>query len=365
MVKYGSYIPGCGMIRIILLIMLLSMPFAPTYGTTSVTSDTITHKENVTVSKKRNFFYRTVDFIDSILEQDTTFVSPNIFNMKVTPEYIQGFEYYRFSTKDNEQSITFSPTLNNKIGMYLSWRWITLGYSFSLNDIHPQFDMEFLFYSSRVGLELYYRKSNEGFKIRGLKGFNDIEYNKNFDGLSTSQMEANLFYIFNYKKYSFPAAFSQSTIQRRNAGSFILGLNYNVQTFTFDHTRLDPSIESLMKNDLKFQNAGYKNININFGYSYNWAFANNFLANITFSPAIGYKNTSLSFYENSSKEFISSINFDLISRMSLTYNNGHYYAGALLTSHTYSYSHSAISIMNGFGYLKIYAGLYFWKKKKK
>ena len=64
-----------------------------------------------------------------------------------------------------------------------------------------------------------------------------------------------------------------------------------------------------------------------------------------------------------SKEFISNINFDLISRLALVYNNGKYYAGASIVSHRYSYTEPTISIENSFGYIKVYAGFNFWKNK--
>lgn len=351
--------------RFIILLLLASIPFC-SKGADSIASDTMQNNQTGII-KKESFLGKVVNFIDKQLEQDTFFVAPNKYNLTIMPQYTHGYEYYRFSTENKSQSITISPTSNNRIGVYFGWRWIILGYSFTLDKIQPEFDMELNLYCSRVGLELFYRKRSDGFKIRNLKGFYEnkiplTNYNSNFDGLSTSQIGANIFYIFNYRKFSFPAAYSQSTNQRRNAGSFILGLSYNEQIFVFDHTKIDRRIEKLMNPELKFKKVDYKDFNINFGYSYNWVFAKNFLANISASPSIGYKNTSLKSIHNS-KEFISSINIDLISRLALVYNNGRYYAGASLVSHTYSYNKPSLSIRNGFGYVKIYAGINLWRRK--
>lgn len=347
-----------------LLLLLISFPFQ-SKGMTCHASDS-TETVHPNSARKDNFFWKVVDFVDNLLEQDTFYVAPNKYNLTITPQYTFGYEYYRFATENREQSITISPTSNNKLGMFFGWRWLSLGYSFTLDKIQPEFDMELNLYCSRAGLELFYRKRSDGFRIRGLKGFNDNNgqltgYDTYFNGLATSQIGANAFYVFNYKKFSFPAAFSHSTNQRRNAGSFILGLSYNEQKFMFDHTKIDPKIETLMSPELQFKNVNYKDFSINLGYSYNWTFAKNFLANISVSPSIGYKNTSLRF--NNSKEFMSSINFDLISRLALVYNNGRYYAGTSLVSHTYSYNKPSLSIINGFGYLKVYAGFNFWRKK--
>ena len=325
-------------------------------------------KEISSTTKNGNFFKRTVRFISKQLEQDSFYVQPNKYNMAIIPEYSYGYEYYRFATEDKTQSISIAPSSNNKIGLNLRWRCFTVGYSFTLNNAQPEFDMDLNLYCSRVRLELFYRRRSEGFKIRNLKGFYENDnpltgYNRDFNGLTTSQIGANLFYIFNYKKFSFPAAYSQSTVQRKNAGSFILGLNYNEQLFIFDHTEVDPKIESLMKDELKFKRVNYLDFSLNFGYSYSWVFAKNFLANISTTPAIGYKTTSLKSIIDNSTEYDASINIDLVSRLAVVYNNGNYFAGASLTSHTYSYTKPSLSIMHGFGYLKIYAGFYFWRKK--
>lgn len=346
------------------LLLLTAMPFS-SKGMNHYMQDCIENQETANV-KKDNLFWKVVNFVDRLIEQDTFYVSPNKYNLTITPQYTFGYEYYRFATENKKQSITISPTTNNKIGVGFGWRWLSAGYSFTLDNIQPEFDMELNLYCSRAGLELFYRKRSDGFKIRGLKGFYEDNkpitgYNADFNGLTTSQIGANAFYVFNYRKFSFPAAFSHSTNQRVNAGSFILGLSYNEQKFMFDHTQIDPRIESLMSPELRFKNVDYKDFSISFGYSYNWVFAKNFVANISASPSVGYKNTSLKFYN--SKEFISNINFDLISRLALVYNNGRYYAGTSLVSHTYSYNKPSLSIINGFGYLKVYAGFNFWRKK--
>jgi hypothetical protein len=349
--------------EMLFLFLLLCIPLS--LRATSLTEPDNEYNSH-SITKKKNFFYRTADFINRILEQDTAYVAPNRFNLCVMPQYTFGYEYYRFSIPDKAQSIAISPAPNNKIGIYGGWRWIFFGYNFTLDKIKPEVDMELNLYCSRAGLELFYRKRSEGFKIRSLKGFHENNlplknYDRNIDGLSISQMGANAFYVFNYRKFSFPAAFVRSTNQRVNAGSVILGVSFHKQQFMFDHTKIDPTISKQILPELQFQNVNYMAACINLGYSFNWVFAKNFLANISATPAIGYKNTSLKF--NNSKEFISSINIDLVSRLSLVYNNGKYYAGASLVSNTYSYTKSSLSIQNGFGYLKVYAGFKFWRRK--
>lgn len=317
----------------------------------------------------KEVFKNAKTFIEKTLDSnDSIYISPNRYNLTIMPQYSYRYDYYRFSAVNSKQSITLTPGSSHRVGLYMGWRWIFLGYSFDMTNNTPQTDLNFSFYTSLAGIDLFYRKRSEGYHIRRLNGFyengtNELRtYNHNFNGLTVSQYGANLYYIFNNKRFSYPAAYSQSTNQRISAGSFILGLTYNEQSFVFDHSKFDAPIREQLSDELKFEKVKYKDFSINFGYSYNWVFAEDFLANVSLTPAIGYKNTSLRLYN--SKEFLSSINFDLITRAAIVYNNSRYYAGASLVAHTYSYTKNSLSILNGFGVINVYFGVNFWRKKR-
>ena len=63
-------------------------------------------------------------------------------------------------------------------------------------------------------------------------------------------------------------------------------------------------------------------------------------------------------------KWVNDINFDLITRAGITWNNTKYYVGATFILHTYDYRKDKFSMTNSFGSLKIYAGFNFWKRKK-
>lgn len=103
----------------------------------------------------------------------------------------------------------------------------------------------------------------------------------------------NLYYIFNNQHFSYPAAFSQSTNQRRNAGSFIAGFSASTHNLDFDYTRLPEVIQDNMNSSMKVEHIKYTNIALNFGYAYNWVFARNCLACLSLNPAIAYKTSRI------------------------------------------------------------------------
>ncbi len=325
-------------------------------------------KPKSAVDKIKNFTLATVDFVDRLLNTiDTTYVTGNAYNMTIMPEYSYNYEHYSFEALgDDKQCISVAPDSRHKLTFNIGWRWLFVGYSVDLHKKNPYTDININLYSPRFGLDLFYRKCSEGYKIRSLSGFYEDGmplqgYNRNFNGIKVEQIGFNLYYVFN-KRFSYPAAYAQSTLQRISAGSFILGVNYNHHNFGFDHEKFDPKISAQLNEKLKFKNLRYNDFSINFGYSYNWVFTRKLIASASITPAVGYKSTSLKQAEKSNP--LSGINFDVITRASVVYNNGKYYAGTSLIAQTYHYKRDNLSIVNGFGVVNAYVGFYFWRKKK-
>ena len=326
-------------------------------------------KKESGTSKLKRFTKNTVSFVNRLLNTvDTTYVELNKYYLTFMPEYSYNYEHYSFGTSSGEkQSISIAPDSRSKMTFNIGWRRIFIGYTVDLQKSHPHTDFKVNLYTPRFGLDLFYRKSSEGYKIRSLTGFYDgnkplQNYNNNFDGLTVKQHGISIYHVFN-KRFSYPAANRMSTIQRMSAGSFIIGAGYKQQEFIFDYESLDPLIRMQLKDELKFKDIVYKDFTINVGYGYNWVFARNFLASMSLTPAIGYKSTSLILFDR--KSLLSSINIDLTARASVVYNNGRYFAGVSMIAHTYYYKKSQLTVVNGFGMLNVSAGVNFWRKKKK
>lgn len=310
---------------------------------------------------------------------DTTYISPNQYNLAFMLEQSTWFEHYRLGSNGNDgsQSLNFAPTANTKIGIYFGWRWIFLGLSFDIKkllgkakDQAPRKEIVFNLYSSRFGVDLYYRKTGSNFK---LSSYTNIITQNNYEGIKFNGLQSNIkglnaYWIFNYKRFSYPAAYSQSTNQRKSCGSVLAGFSYSQHNISFDHTLLPPEIQEQLRPSLTFEKVTYNDYNLSVGYGYNWVFARNCLLNLSLLPAIAYKKAriddALPNNQNNWLGWVKDINFDLITRAGLTWNNGKYYVGASLVLHTYDYRKDNFSMTNSFGSLRVYAGFNFWKKKE-
>ena len=306
---------------------------------------------------------------------DTTFISPNLYNLAFMLEHSSWYEYYRLGSNSNNggQSISFSPNANFKLGVYFGWRWIFLGYSFDVKDIFgghknkaKKTEMALNLYSSKFGVDLYWRKTGSDFKIRSYNGFqlNTPTKNMDFNGFQSKIKGLNAYWIFNYKRFSYPAAYSQSTNQRKSAGSLMAGFSYSQHNISFDYDKLPTEMRDQLHNALLFKKVKYSDYSLCLGYGYNWVFAKNWVSNLSLLPAIAYKKSKINDTPQPHTHWIKDINFDLITRASIVYNNSKYFAGAALVMHTYDYRKEDFSLTNTFGTLRVYVGLNFWKKKE-
>lgn len=313
---------------------------------------------------------------------DTTYITPNLYNFAFMLEHSIWYEHYRLGTNraEHPQSISFAPNMNPKIGIYFGWRWIFLGMSFDIKDLlkknhnkAPKKEWVLNLYSSKFGVDLYYRKTGSDFKINSYENFNTTnDYTgSSFNGFQSKIKGFNTYWIFNHKRFSYPAAYSQSTNQRKSAGSLMAGFSFTQHNISFDYTQLPDEMVRQLRPSLQIENVKYNDYNLSLGYGYNWVFAKNCLLNLSLMPAIAYKKAKINgmptdYGPNSSvwTDWIKDINFDLITRAGIVWNNTKYYVGASLVLHTYDYRKDKFSMTNSFGALRIYAGFNFWKKKE-
>ena len=232
-------------------------------------------------SVRPSAFKRAIKKFMNFSDFDTLYISPNRYNYALMATHFSNFEYYSVSSDlPQPQKLSFSPNPHNKIGLYFGWRWIFLGWSVDVDDIYrktnrknkgTEFDLSL--YSSKLGVDIFYRRTGNNYKIHKIRGFYDeipSNYSENFNGLKVDIKGLNLYYIFNNRKFSYPAAFSQSTNQRRNAGTFIAGFSISKHNLDFDYEELPEYIQEKMNPGMKVNKIKYTNANISFGYAYNW-----------------------------------------------------------------------------------------------
>ncbi len=316
---------------------------------------------------------------------DTNYIEPQHYNYTVMLQNTTTYEEYKINSKSG-QSVTFAPRPTVKIGPYVGWRWVFLGYTVDISKFdhsENKKELDLSLYSSLIGIDLYYRKTGNDYRIRkaDLGNGMDEKILKGipFSGLSVKIKGFDLYYILNHRKFSYPAAFSQSTCQKRSCGSPMLGIGYMTHDISLDHKELERVITENLNNNpdytgedikldngLMFNNVRYTSYSISGGYAYNWVFARNFLFSASLSVGLAYKKSDGDRIDKNNfflRDFnFDDINIDGIGRFGLVWNNTKWYAGASTILHSYNYHKSQFSTNSMFGSLNIYVGMNFGKK---
>ena len=338
----------------------------------SLMSDTLTRSE---LPESESWLKRT---LRKFTEIDTNYVEPQHYNWALMVQGTYNYDIYRLSTSGkNEQSVTFAPAPTFKFGPYFGWRWIFLGYTIDLKSLSfssTKQEFDFSFYAAQVGIDLYYRRTGSDYMIRNVdfgKNINtDVLEDVGFDGLSVGITGFNAYYIFNHKRFSYPAAFNQSTMQKISCGSWMAGLGYMRNKLEFDYNKMQQLVSERLSqpvqldSGLMFNSVKYYNINASVGYAYNWVFARNCLFCSSLSLALAYKETRGETIDEDKTGFdLHNFNIDGIGRFGVVWNNNKWYAGASAIVRAYNYHKSRFSANNIFGSLNIYVGFNFGPRK--
>ncbi len=323
--------------------------------------------------EKENFF---VKFFKGFNNYDTNYIEPNHYNFSLMMLNSNMYQTYVLGYKgidDKDYSIRVSPKPSLKVGPYFGWRWLFVGYTFDVSgkqNVTKTHEFSLSLYSSQVGLDFLYVNSKGDCTIKSVSGFDDytssVVTGQNFAGVSSYIFGLNLYYVFNHNHFSYPAAYSQSTVQRISCGSWMLGLRYDHQHTTFDYSQLplelQPTIPTTIKSN--YSRVVYRNYSISFGYGYNWVFARNMLFNLSLMPSVGYKQREgAAFQRGTIIKDVRNFNIDLISRAAVVWNNTHWYCGLSYVGHLYNFREQKYSLINNVNYLYFYVGFNFLRRK--
>ena len=144
-----------------------------------------------------------------------------------------------------------------------------------LKGIYKDYEFNLNYYSSRLSLDLSYQRSETlAGDITGDRGEQRLE-----SGEATLKV-LNIagYYTFNHRRFSYPAAFTQSYIQRRSAGSWLAGISYQGGSI---RTTDDLKLRSPESPDVRVYIGHF---GIGGGYGYNWVLGKKWLLHLSLLP---------------------------------------------------------------------------------
>lgn len=307
-----------------------------------------------------NFCYNVYKWADHTFnDYDSLYVvgTNKSFNARFKSDNWIDFYFLSFANMTNVNLV--SDGVFN-IGASVSYKALTVSYmrevkNFFRNAPKAKNKLDFSFICSRIGVDLSYYKTKGDTKIKKLGSWTG---SYPFEGVHSEQYGLDIYYIFNNKKYSQAAAYSISRIQKRSAGSFILGLSFASNDIGLDFSGLSEE----MKQEFPLYGPpdynyhfNYDDYNILVGYGYSWIISKNWLFNITASPAIGFKHSK----RNSIQGDIYGFSTNWKSKMAFIWNKGQYFSGLIMRYDGYLYASKEYKFFNSILGANFCAGIRF------
>ncbi len=340
-----------------------------------------------------NIFVRIIDAFDAI---DSNYVERIGYNFTAMLQATTNYEFYSIGTRNYVERLTFMQHPDLRVGPYFGWKWLFLGYTFDVSNIGTRKTSssrtELSIYTSMIGVDLIRRSTGNDFFIGRVRGLGDEA--RSYEGqdcqfIKSRMTGINLYYNFNHRRFSAPAVFSQSAIQRRSAGSWQLGTSITLHRVDFNYNVLPRAL--LAKTEVNdeyvvLEYLNYNDYSLTGGYAYNWVPAPKWCVGIVLTPMVGYKRASmqtLALHESITasttdgdpekvelipmrKSYINegTINVGGTGRIGVIYNTGRWFAGLFGIGHMYRYNHKGFRFINTFGTINLCGGFYFQRKKE-
>lgn len=315
----------------------------------------------VEYSKFMRLFNAVYNWGDRIFNTyDTTYVDGFGKNWKARLAFDAWTDTYHMNY-EKKMPMTFISAPYSSIGAYLHFMAVSVNYQIDMGKVffgkpinHKKF--EFGFNCARFNAELSFSQNTGGTYIRrfgdlGKKRFIRVF----FPGVKMNNLNFSIYYFLNNFKYANGAAYNFSRIQKKSAGSFILGFNYAYQDSRFDFSRLPDNLFPYLtwgRTKVRFH---YNDYCLLMGYGYNCVLNKYFLYNISILPSIGIARC----YEDSFDGGTTLLALNPMAKMSFTYNMKDLFCCLILKGSGQWYNSKSVSYFSGIANLQFSVGVRF------
>ncbi len=225
------------------------------------------------------------------------------------------------------------------ISLAAIYRGLSVGMSINpakLKGVYKDYEFNLNYYSSKISLDASYQRSST------LAG--DIERNglQRLESGDISMKVLNLagYYTFNHRRFSYPAAFNQSYIQQRSAGSWLAGFSYqggSIKT-TDELKEKNPNAPEVRIFTGHFGIGG--------GYGYNWVLGKKWLLHFSALPTFVVYNRN-NFTVNGERKNAKHMRFNMLfnERVAVVRNfSPRFFAGVTLVMNNSVFDDDAVVV---------------------
>ena len=240
---------------------------------------------------------------DTIPKLDTAYVqsTDSLLSVKV----YMASSSNTFQLKDNysRQTLKFSPNSGANLGIGFDYKW--LGFSLSFGLKNKEIDKKGKTEKFDIGITTFGQKNIFDAKLQLYNGFyieNPWIYDTNWADtlnfpqradVTTNSISLGWVYVFNNRKFSYKAAFTQNEIQKKSAGSLLIGAFANLNIIAADSAILPSMARQYFSPESNFKITRNLSFTLGAGYVYSLIIHKKFFVTLAAVQGLGVQSVLL------------------------------------------------------------------------
>ncbi len=301
---------------------------------------------------------------------DTTYITN--YSDKLTAKIlaITKINFFKIRDNNNNSNIRFRPDRKLNLGIGLSYKWFALDLAFNFgigedSDFKNSKTLDFqgsIFSSKQYisGSYQYYY----GFQFDEFNGIprEGIPENRSRDDIRTVSTVLQYLFAFNYDKFSLKAPFIQNEIQRKSAGSFLIGARYQLFNVDADSSMIPSGAKGYFDSRTHLTSLTGSSLTFSFGYMYTFVFEKYFYITLGLIPGLG---VNLGDYKSDFKKPLQTqIATGFSTLNAIGYNGERFFCGIQVLADKYNFRmEKKLNLNQGHGKVKFHFGYRFGSNK--
>ena len=270
-------------------------------------------------------------------------------------------------------TISLQPNGTGSLGLGFNYKWLGFGFSFGLPASREsieqkgetgRFDMQLSYFGKYLVADGFLQQYR-GYYVANPGDFTNWdrpEYPQARD-LWVFSYGGNVHYIFNSEKLSIKAAYLRNQIQKKNAGSFALGLFLYKDKVGSEQGFVPPELPRLLQQSVDLKEFDAITIGVSAGYIYTFVLRGNFFLNLSMFPGLGYRRFELKTLDDNYRS-INTLGVQLLARTAIGYEFKHFYMGLTMSVILRNFSYNVSEVNLGTGQVRLTFGKRFDLNRK-
>ncbi|MGL1887953.1 MAG: DUF4421 domain-containing protein [Reichenbachiella sp.] len=301
---------------------------------------------------------------------DTTYIKNYADKLAIRLVNINKYNTFSLRNVKENVSATYRPNFKSNLGIGIAYKWFSFDLTVPIS-IGKSFDYEhdrFIdFQANAFSSKHYYSASLQyyfGHQLTKTRGFDlASDYPELRDDIRSIYFALQYLYAVNYTKFSLKAPFILNEVQKKSAGSWLMGVGFNLFIVGADSSMVPYEYQNTNNDIINITDMSSLGISLNGGYMYSFVLREKWFLTVSAIPGVTY---NIGDYKTDIRTpFDSHFSLKLKTMNAIGYNSEKFFSGFQFLFDLYDVDlTNSNRLNNGIGRLKFFVGYRFTRKKK-